>query len=410
MKRSTWRRTAAVGLGAAGALAMTAAPAGAASTVSYNPSAFGSSFNIAGEANDDQITIAVSDNTVTISDVGTGGITTADADCANVAGTVQCPLDPPDPAAPADPTAPVLFSSAQLLAGNDTINAAGAGFNISVDGGPGEDILTGGPEIDSLSGGNDNDQLFGGDGDDDLNGGGTQFTTGGNDLLDGQGGFDSATFGRMPAVNVSLNGLPDDGFPGVEADNAIAERINGGSGDDTLTGDANGNFLDGNDGNDLLTGLEGNDTLDGDDGDDGLVGGPQRDQLECDDGVDIAILDLRDVFDGECERTGAEVDGGNSKVNKKGKTNVPVSCPAEEANQCAGTLALRSGQKALASAAFSIAPGTTANVPVTLSKAGRKTLDKNGGFLLATAEAQTTEPLGTSLRADDVLLRLKQKT
>ena len=159
-----------------------------------------------------------------------------------------------------------------------------------------------------------------------------------------------------------------------------------------------------------LTGFEGNDTLDGDAGDDGLIGGPQRDQLECDDGFDTALLDLRDVFDGECERTGAEVDGGTSTVNKKGKTKVPVTCPAEEANPCAGTLALRAGQKALGSAAFNVAAGATAHVPVTLTKDGRKTLDKNGGFLLATAEAQTTEPIGTSVRADDVLLRAKRRS
>jgi Ca2+-binding RTX toxin-like protein len=407
MKASTWRRAAAAGVGAAAVLAISAAPAWAASAVTYNPSAFGSSLNIAGEANDDQIGIDVTGNIIRVTDTGTGGITTADADCANVGGGVECPLDPPDPALPADPTAPVLFSSATLLAGNDTLNVGAVPFSISVDGGAGDDVLTGGPDDDSLNGGNDNDQLFGGDGDDDLNGGGTAFTTGGNDLLDGQGGFDGATFSRTPGVVVTLNGLPDDGFAGVETDNAIAERVSAGNGNDTITGDAGANFLDGNAGDDTINGLEGNDTLDGDDGNDSLNGGPHRDQIECDDNFDIAILDPRDIFDGECERTGAEVDGGTSKVNKKGKTKVAVSCPLEEANTCAGTLLVRAGQNALGSAAFSIAAGTTTQVALKLSKDGRKTLDKNDGVLLATAEAQTAEPIGTSVNANDVLLRGK---
>ena len=54
MTGSTWRRrTVALASLAAGALAIMAGPAWGASTVTYNPSNFGSSFNITGEANDD---------------------------------------------------------------------------------------------------------------------------------------------------------------------------------------------------------------------------------------------------------------------------------------------------------------------------------------------------------------------
>ncbi len=225
-------------------------------------------------------------------------------------------------------------------------------------------------------------------------------------MLDGQAGFDTGFFSRELQVIASLNGVADDGFPG-EGDNVIAERINGGSADDVLTGNAESNFLDGNSGNDLLTGLEGNDTLDGDDGDDALIGGPQRDQFECDTNFDTAIVDPSDVFDAECERTGAEVVGGTATVNKKSKTKVEVTCPVEEANACAGTLALVAGSKVLGSASFSVGAAATGKASVTLNKEGRKLLDKNGGTLLASAEAQTTEPVGTSIKEDEVLLRRK---
>ena len=51
------------------------------------------------------------------------------------------------------------------------------------------------------------------------------------------------------------------------------ENIEGGSANDTLTGDNNDNMLSGGSGNDSLTGGDGNDSLDGGDGDDILTGG-----------------------------------------------------------------------------------------------------------------------------------------
>src|SRR5688572_11280381 len=125
MKGSTWRRATAAGFATAAVLAVAAAPAVAASTVTYFPSSFASFISVIGEANDDQISVEVAGGSIiTISDSGTGGITTADPDCANVGGTVQCPLDPPDPAPPADPTAPVTAFSVLLAEGNDTFSGS----------------------------------------------------------------------------------------------------------------------------------------------------------------------------------------------------------------------------------------------------------------------------------------------
>ena len=96
MKARVRLRAAAVtAICALGALAVSAAPASAASTVTYNPSPFGSNFSVAGEANDDAVTISLADGLFTISDAGTGGITTADADCANVAAASPARSTPP---------------------------------------------------------------------------------------------------------------------------------------------------------------------------------------------------------------------------------------------------------------------------------------------------------------------------
>ena len=51
--------------------------------------------------------------------------------------------------------------------------------------------------------------------------------------------------------------------------------------------------------------------------------------------------------------------------------------------------------------------GATGKAKLKLSKEGREQFDKNGGTLLATAQAQTTEPIGTSIAEADVLLQRK---
>ncbi len=293
-----------------------------------------------------------------------------------------------------------------LQAGNDTLSSSGQ-FFLEVVAGGGDDVVNGGPDEDSIIGGEGNDALFGGDGNDAFDGGTTGPTSaGGADLIDGQGGDDFAQYPRTSPVTVNLNNLPDDGFPG-EGDNVITEQVFGGTKDDTLIGNAQGNTLIGAAGNDVISGLEGNDVLDGGAGDDALIGGPQRDQTFCDVNFDTSIIDPRDVPDPTCERTGAEVEDSTATVNKKSKAKIEVTCPVEEANTCAGTLALFAGSKALGSASFSVGAGLTGKATVKLNGDGRKLFDKNGGTMLATAQAQTTEPIGTSVAEGDVLLKRK---
>jgi uncharacterized repeat protein (TIGR01451 family) len=131
-------------------------------------------------------------------------------------------------------------------------------------GGSGNDTLTGSALDNVLIGGPGSDTLNGGPGDDILDAGG------GADALNGGAGEDVADYSsRTNAVNVSLDGVANDGESG-ENDNVgtDVEDVVGGGGDDILTGNAQANLLDGGDGNDLLDGGLGPDTL---------VGGPGLD-------------------------------------------------------------------------------------------------------------------------------------
>ena len=220
-----------------------------------------------------------------------------------------------------------------------------------------------------------------------MSGGGGFFGTGGTDLVDGEAGSDTASFGRQLDVYVSLNGQPDDGFAG-EGDNAIAENVQTGAGNDVVTGNPQANELSTSGGNDLLFGLEGNDQLNSGPGDDGLDGGLDRDELDCEEGFDTGILDGSDLAAATCERTGAEVAGGTAIVDRRSKAKVRVSCPAEEANPCAGQLVLVAGAKKLGTARFTVAAGQSGNAKPKLTKAGRKLLARSGGVLLASAEAR----------------------
>ncbi|HEX5620620.1 MAG TPA: calcium-binding protein [Solirubrobacteraceae bacterium] len=136
----------------------------------------------------------------------------------------------------------------------------------AVVGGAGDDVLTGSPLADTLSGGpgadvlhgeGAADTLSGDDGDDTLEGGA------GGDVHNGGTGFDTADYSaRTEPVTADLDGAADDGET-AEADNVRpdVERLLGGAGDDTLTGNNAANVLDGGVGNDILDGGRSADTL-----------------------------------------------------------------------------------------------------------------------------------------------------
>ena len=189
--------------------------------------------------------------------------------------------------------------------GNDYLDG-GLGDDI-LRGGSGKDKLHGGLGDDDLSGGDGKDKLYGEDGDDDVTGGaGDDFVYGGkgddylyagtgNDSVDGgigddlivggdgpgndqyKGGAGSDTVsytGALSGITVNLlKGSASSSDNGNSAEigtdklNNI-ENVIGGNHDDTLIGNALANKVNGGDGDDLIIGGMGNDLLIGGFGDD----------------------------------------------------------------------------------------------------------------------------------------------
>lgn len=200
--------------------------------------------------------------------------------------------------------------------GNDVItgNAAanflmGGEGNDTIDGGDGDDpLLQGGGGNDIIIGGNGNDSLLGDSGDDTLIGG-----TGNNSLVGGAGDDvyvfadttvnqldtvwetadlgagtgDTLDFSAM-SVPITIN-LTSDAIlagsahllvqTGLSGQAANFENANGGSGNDSITGNSLVNVLSGNGGNDTLIGNDNDDWLNGGDGNDLLKGGNGNDRL-----------------------------------------------------------------------------------------------------------------------------------
>lgn len=141
-------------------------------------------------------------------------------------------------------------------------------------GGTGDDTLTGDAEANRLEGNNGDDTFAGGQG------------TGpdGADIFvaGGQGAAgDTVTYAtRTDNLTVTIGGAAD--VDGDDVQSAI-DNVEGGSGDDGLTGDADANTLEGGDGEDTLTALAGADTVEARDG--------FADTVDCGTEADTAVLD-----------------------------------------------------------------------------------------------------------------------
>lgn len=168
-------------------------------------------------------------------------------------------------------------------AGSDRLKAGG-----------GNDLMYGDSGADRLEGGADGDGLYPGAGNDLVIGGGGRDSFGaeagadGSDEFRGGPGRDRASyFGRVGAVRVDTDNRADDGATG-EHDNirADVENIDGGDGDDRLTGNGVNNELDGWGGADTLVGGGGDDELTGDLGGDTLKGGADDDLVDGGPGTD----------------------------------------------------------------------------------------------------------------------------
>ena len=197
-------------------------------------------------------------------------------------------------------------------------------------GGAGGDLLQGRTGSDLLNGGPGNDRAFGGAGADDLQGGpGIDILGGGlgPDELSGGAGRDIVVYGqRGRSVRVSIGAGANDGVAGEGDDvHADVEAVQGGRGNDVLTGNGRSNRLFGGGGNDRLLGRGGSDVLVGGGGDDRLdaregataKGGAAQagsvDRVVCGGGNDTALVDPVDVVDPDCEN----VNGGAPQPRRR---------------------------------------------------------------------------------------------
>ena len=250
--------------------------------------------------------------------------------------------------------------------GDDVFDGSDLTAAANFEGGSGNDTLTGGSGNDTLKGNAGNDTLIGGTGDDVLTGGS------GNDTLSGGVGQDRATFTGLMSnylfshsagglvVTDTLGGEGSDTLVGIEtlsfsdgdlqvalvdgkytlSGSALAESITidgtvglavqggsgndiltGGSGDDALSGDAGNDTLKGNVGADQLRGGAGNDTLYADSLDTVIEGGAGTDTLYVEGstgvtigagaGIETAFGNVgNDVFDGSDLTAAANLSGG----------------------------------------------------------------------------------------------------
>jgi len=179
--------------------------------------------------------------------------------------------------------------------GNDTLG--GGPGRLQVLGNGGDDSLTGGDLDDILDGGDGDDVLDAGPGDDVVQGGpGNDLIIGGsgagNDALDGGADTDTVKYQSATLdINVNLTTGQASGDPVIGTDTlSNIENVIGGSGNDTITGNATANLLEGGIGNDAIAGVAGDDTLIGGAGDDRLTGGAGNDLLQGGGDGDTAVL------------------------------------------------------------------------------------------------------------------------
>lgn len=248
---------------------MLAGPAHAATGVRVGPLSGTSQIALfvratAGKAN--RISVSLSGSNYVITD--SGDTLTAGAGCTVSGTSIICPaatidqieVDAGDLADSASITSP-LYAVVEGGPGNDTISVNQGGGSLR--GGTGNDTLVGGTGANTLSGGTGADIFYGGPGQDGAN-----------------------YAGGTAGINVTFDGVANDGVPG-EGDNvgSTMEVVYGTEFADTLTGSAGTQILFGFGGNDLLFGGAGADTLNAGAGADTLRGEGGNDTLQAVDGV-----------------------------------------------------------------------------------------------------------------------------
>jgi uncharacterized repeat protein (TIGR01451 family) len=196
-----------------------------------------------------------------------------------VAVSIDGVQDDGDPAVPERDN--VLIDVEGVLGSRAGDRLIGSGTANGLIGGDGKDRIDGMGGPDRIDGGAGPDVESGGDGDDVFFQG---TAINGSDRLAGGAGTDTAHYGvRTAGVDLSINGLDDDGEPG-EGDLILSdiENLVGGLGRDTLTGSDDPNAISGGFESDVLDGRAGDDTLDGGPGSDVVDGGADVDTCASD--------------------------------------------------------------------------------------------------------------------------------
>lgn len=176
----------------------------------------------------------------------------------------------------------VVSGPINTLGGDDVVDNTGGRLLSVVYLGDGNDTFTGGSFTDLLIGDAGRDDLSGAGGDDRF----YAQDADGNDDIDGGTGIDIYDASAV-TVSVTVNLTTGIARSGGNTDDLTGiERVLGGSGKDSLTGDALANTLSGNAGNDVLIGNAGNDRLIGGIGNDSLSGGEGNDRLLGNEGRD----------------------------------------------------------------------------------------------------------------------------
>lgn len=241
-------------------------------------------------------------NVVTITS-SNGSIVVADQGVAAVAAGAGCKSTGPREVSCS--ATGITSIAVELGDGDDSASVSLFSVPVAIDGGPGNDMIAGGAMSDRLVGGPGSDTISGGWGDDLLDGGA------GGDRLLGNGGVDTVSYAdRTASVKVTLDTTANDGEPG-EGDEVVAENLQGGAGDDLLTGDSDPNRLSGGGGADVLSGASGADTIDGGAGLDDVDGGAGADAISLRDGetdaatcgseADAVAADPGDLLATDCE-------------------------------------------------------------------------------------------------------------
>jgi Ca2+-binding RTX toxin-like protein len=237
----------------------------------------------------------------------------------------------------------------QGMAGNDVlIIGVDSVVSNTLYGGPGDDILQGGSGVDTLYGGDGNDSLRGGPGNDIIDGANLNCLAASNAVAytattpakayiysptlvctstfmaaSATAGKDTLDYSdRTVPVTVDMTTLASPTSStvigvGTEQD-IVSNCINlrGGSGNDTLTGDANANMIWGGSGNDTINGGPGNDTLYGESGDDTISGNAGDDYIYGGIGTNVIFGDT----------SGSTTDIGNDLVDNSEGTSGTIDC------------------------------------------------------------------------------------